>query len=252
MIRLKNMEQIEGLRRCGKLLAQMFEEIKPLVVPGATTGELDKWARSWLKKQGAVPILLGFEDKGSVYPAALCISINEEVIHGIPGKRLIREGDLVSIDTEIALNGLITDKTITFEAGRVDKEKAELNRVTRDCLWAGIAAAQSGQRIHQIARAVQGLAKEHHYGIVENYCGHGVGFEVHEDPSVPNIPRGPNPRLINGIVLAIEPMITSGPSGLVEELDDDWTVVTCDGRPASHWENTVAIVNGKTEVLTEL
>jgi methionyl aminopeptidase len=252
MIRLKNEQQIDGIRRCGHLLAQMFKDMEGQVKAGVTTGEIDRWAQGWLKKKGAKPVLIGFGDRSNPFPAALCISVNNEVIHGIPGKRVLREGDLVSVDTEIGYGGFIADKTVSFEIGKVSKEVADLNRVTRECLERGIAAAKAGQRIHQIARAVQGWAKENGYGVVEEYCGHGVGFEVHEDPSVPNVPRGANPRLMNGMVIAIEPMITGGRSGDIDELDDGWTVVTSDGKDACHWENTVAVFSDHTEILTEL
>jgi methionyl aminopeptidase len=233
------------------MLAEMFREITPLVQPGIETLELDRWAQDWTKKRGGKPACLGVGDRDNPFPAMLCISINDEVIHGIPSHRKVKDGDLVSIDTCIDLGGYISDKSITFEAGNVSPDKKKLNSVTRDCLAAGIAAAKSGVRIHQIARAVQGLARENGYGVVEDYCGHGVGFDMHEDPSVPNVPRGANPRLMQGMVIAIEPMINMGGPD-VDLADDGWTVLTSDGKPSAHWENTVAIFSDHTEVLTEL
>ncbi|MDR3276618.1 MAG: type I methionyl aminopeptidase [Treponema sp.] len=249
MIRLKNAKQIEGIRESCKLLAAMFGEIRPLVVPGVETRELDIWARDWIRKAGGRPAILGYGDRSNPFPGALCISLNEEVIHGIPSRRKIAAGDLVSIDSGIDLAGFISDKSETFEAGRVSEAAAALNTATRECLYKGIAAVQPGARLHQIARAVQSHAVSRGYGVVEHYCGHGVGFDVHEDPQVPNVPQGPNPRMMNGLVIAIEPMINLG-TGDVELLEDGWTVVTADRRLSAHWEHTVAVFRDHAEILT--
>ncbi|MDR0909867.1 MAG: type I methionyl aminopeptidase [Spirochaetaceae bacterium] len=249
MIRLKNEKQIDGIRQSCKALAQMYREMEPLVQVGTETIELDRWAQAWIKKIGGTPAFMGYGDKDNPFPGALCISVNEEVIHGIPSRRKIKEGDLVSIDSGINLGGYISDKSMTFEAGKVSPEAAKLNAVTKECLARGIAAAVAGQRLLQIARAVQGYAKEFGYGIVSSYCGHGVGLDVHEDPQVPNTPKGPNPKMMRGMVLAIEPMINLG-TGDVDLLDDGWTVITADRKLSAHWENTVAIFADHTEVLT--
>ncbi|MDR2182434.1 MAG: type I methionyl aminopeptidase [Treponema sp.] len=250
MIRLKNEQQIAGIRKSCKLLSAMFREIVPLVKPGVSTLDLDHWARRWIKAAGGKPAFLGYGDPGNPFPGALCISINEEVIHGIPSKRRIAEGDLVSLDSGIDLDGFISDQAVTVEAGRVGAAAHALNVATRECLAAGLRAAKAGERLLRISRAVEERAKQDGYGIVTRYCGHGVGFEIHEDPQVPNVPKGPNPRLNNGLVIAVEPMITAG-KGEVRLLDDGWTVVTSDGRLSAHWEHTLAVCGGAVEVLTE-
>ncbi|MDR2766711.1 MAG: type I methionyl aminopeptidase [Treponema sp.] len=250
MIRLKNEKQIDGIRKSCKLLSAMFREITPLVKPGVSTLDLDHWALRWIKAAGGKPAFLGYGDRDNPFPGALCISINEEVIHGIPSKRRIAEGDLVSLDSGINLNGFISDQAVTVEAGRVSAAAHALNAATRECLSAGLRAAKAGERLLRISRAVEERARQDGYGIVTRYCGHGVGFEVHEDPQVPNVPKGPNPRLNNGLVIAVEPMITAG-KGDVRLLDDGWTVVTSDGRLAAHWEHTLAVCGGAVEVLTE-
>ncbi|WP_010259677.1 type I methionyl aminopeptidase [Treponema primitia] len=250
MIRLKNEQQIAGIRTSCKLLSTMYTELLPLVKPGVETLEIDRWVRNWIKKAGGKPAFLGVGTKKNPYPAAICISINEEVIHGIPSKRKIAEGDLVSLDCGIDLDGFISDQAITVEAGKVSDAAHALNVTTRECLYKGIAAAKAGDRLLQIARAVQGHAVEHNYGVVQEFCGHGVGLALHEDPQVPNYPHGPNPRLSGGMVIAIEPMINLGTSD-VEILEDGWTVVTTDGKLSSHWEHTIAIFSDHTEILTE-
>ncbi|MDR1857927.1 MAG: type I methionyl aminopeptidase [Treponema sp.] len=252
MIRLKTEKQIESIRKSCKMLSAMYRELIPLVKPGVQTIEIDHWVRNWIKRSGGKPVFLGYRQpkNHAPYPAAICISINNEVIHGIPSKRKIQEGDLVGLDCGIELDGFVSDQAVSIEAGRVSSEVHDLNVTTRECLYRGIAAVKEGDRLLQIARAVEGHAKARGYGIVREYCGHGVGFSLHEDPQVPNYPHGPNPRMGNGMVFAIEPMINMGGAG-VEVLDDDWTVVTSDDSVSAHWEHTVAIVNGKTEILTE-
>jgi methionyl aminopeptidase len=250
MIRLKNEKQIAGIRTSCKLLSAMFTELTPLVVPGVETIELDKWVRDWIRKAGGKPAFYSYGSRKNPFPGAICISINNEVIHGIPARRKIANGDLVSLDCGIDLGGFFSDQAITVEAGKVSEAAHTLNSVTRECLYKGIAAAKAGDRLLQIARAVEGHALAHHYGVVTQFCGHGVGLAVHEDPQVPNTPHGPNPRMAGGFVLAIEPMINQG-TGDVEILEDGWTVVTADDKLSSHWEHTIAIFPDHTEVLTE-
>jgi methionyl aminopeptidase len=252
VIKLKTEKQIEGIRKSCKMLSAMYRELVPLVKPGIETIEIDKWVRNWIKHAGGTPVFLGYrQSKNHVpYPAAICISINDEVIHGIPSKRKIRDGDLVGLDCGIGLDGFISDQAISVEAGKAPKDVHDLNVCTRECLYRGIAAVKAGERLLQIARAVEGHAKERGYGVVRDYCGHGVGFSLHEDPQVPNYPHGPNPRMGNGMVFAIEPMISLG-SGGVEVLEDQWTVVTSDDTVCAHWEHTVAILNDNVEILTD-
>ena len=252
MIRLKNKSQIDGIRKSCKMLSAMYRELIPLVVPGIVTLDIDRWVRDWIKKAGGRPVFLGYGQKKNPYPAAICISINNEVIHGIPSRRVIRNGDLVSLDCGIELDGFVSDQAISLEMGKVLQEVHELNLTTRDCLYRGIAAVKSGDRLLQIARAVQGYAMSKGFGVVHEFCGHGVGFDLHEDPQVPNYPHGSNPRMCKGMVFAIEPMINMG-TGDVNVLEDGWTVVTADDKISAHWEHTVAILQetGDIEVLTD-
>lgn len=249
MIRLKNKDQIAGIRESCKMLSSMFKELSPLVVPGVETRDLDQWVQNWIKMAGGKPAFLHYGDDENPFPAALCVSINEEVIHGIPSKRKIASGDLVSLDCGINLSGHFSDMAITLEIGAVGDEARQLNRVTRECLDKAIEQAKYGNRILQIARAVYNHATSYGYGVVHQYCGHGVGFSPHEDPQVPNHPHGPNPRLMEGLVIAIEPMINLG-TAEVDVLDDGWTVVTEDRKISCHWEHTVAIFPDHTEILT--
>jgi len=228
----------------------MYRELIPHVKPGVQTIEIDRWVQNWIKKAGGKPIFLGYTIKKTPYPAAICISINDEVIHGIPSKRRILDGDLVSLDCGIDLGGFISDQAVSIEAGKVSDAVKKINKITNEALYSGITAAKAGDRLLQISRAVESYVKPHGYGIVREYCGHGVGLSLHEDPQVPNSPHGPNPKISNGMVIAIEPMINMGTSD-IEVLEDEWTVVTADSKVSAHWEHTIAIFNGKTEILTE-
>lgn len=248
MIRLKNSDEIEGIRKSCHLLADMFNEILPKVKAGLSTYDVDKMCKDFIIKNGGKPAWYQ-ED----FPGAICISINEEVIHGIPSKkRIIKDGDLVSIDVGINLNGYISDSTHSVLVGNVSSELKKLDEVTLECLEAGIKACKVGNRISDISNAVYEIAKKHNYGVVYDYCGHGVGIDVHEDPSIPNCPfTGRNPRIQAGMVLAIEPMINLGTDDVYVK-EDGWTVVTEDGLPSAHEEHTVAVFQDHTEVLTDL
>ena len=250
MIRLKTEKQIEGIRRSCRMLSAMYRELIPLVKPGVATIEIDGWVRNWIKRAGGRPVFLGYGKPKNPFPAAICISVNDEVIHGIPSKRKIREGDLVGLDCGIDLGGYISDQAVSVEAGRVSPEVHGLNVTTRECLYRGIAAIRDGHRLLVIAKAVEAHAKARGYGVVREYCGHGVGLELHEEPQVPNHPHGPNPRMRNGMVFAIEPMVNLGGPG-VGVAEDGWTVLTSDGKVSAHWEHTVAVVGGGVEILTE-
>ncbi len=246
MIRIKNQVQIQGIRKSCELLSELFAELGPAVVPGISTGELDALARKFIESRGGKPAFLGYYD----YPASLCISINEEVIHGIPGSRTVKPGDLVGIDCGIDLGGYFSDAAMSVAVPPVSPETERLSRVTRECLSLAIAAVRPGARIHDISRAVFEHAKAAGYGVVRQYCGHGVGLAVHEDPQVPNyVGGGPNPRLAPGMVLAIEPMINAGGDAVVD-LEDGWTVVTEDGSLSAHFEHTVLVTASGVEVLT--
>lgn len=248
MIHLKTEEQINGIRKACHLTADMFNELIPKIKAGMSTKDIDDLFTKFITGHGGTPAWW-HED----YPGAVCISVNDEVIHGLPSKKkIIKEGDLVSLDVGIDLGGFISDTTHSLLIGNVDPKVRELQKVTAECLKAGIEACKVGNRISDIANAVYEIATAHGYGVVSDYCGHGVGIEVHEDPSVPNCPfRGMNPRIKPGMVLAIEPMINMGKKD-VETLDDGWTVVTCDRKISCHEEHTVAVFEDHTEVLTAL
>lgn len=246
MIRLKNHSQIAGIKASCTLLSELFSILRPLIVPGASPLDLDRVAREFIVRSKGRPAFLGYEG----YPATLCISVNDAVIHGIPGKRLFQEGDIVGIDCGIELDGYFSDAAATWKAGTVTREAEKLLTVTRECLDKAIAAIVPGIRIHEIARAVFSHATANGFGVVRQYCGHGVGLEIHEDPQIPNyVSPGPNPRLMPGMTIAIEPMINSG-RGDVRVLDDDWTVVTMDGSLSAHFEHTVLVTPEGYEVLT--
>lgn len=248
MIRLKNDDEIAGIRKSCHLLADMFNEILPRVKVGISTKDIDKMCLEFMRKHGGKPAW--YREN---FPGAACVSINEEVIHGIPSaKKIVHDGDLVSIDVGIDLNGYISDSSHTVQVGNIRPEWKKLDDVTRECLAAGIAACRAGGRIKDIAIAVSGIAEPCGYGVVTDFCGHGVGLDVHEDPSIPNKPgRGANPRIKAGMVLAIEPMINLG-TGDVYVADDDWTVITADGLVSAHEEHTVAVFADHTEILTDL
>lgn len=248
MIRLKNLDEINGIRKSCHLLADMFNYVLPLVKAGLSTKDVDDLCKDFIMSHGGTPAWYQ-ED----FPGAACISINNEVIHGIPSKkRIVKDGDLVSIDVGINLNGFISDSTHSVLVGNVKPELRKLDEVTLECLAAGIEACRVGNRISDISNAVYSIAKKHNYGVVYDYCGHGVGLKVHEDPSVPNYPfRGANPRIKEGMVLAIEPMINLGTDD-VYVAEDGWTVLTDDGLASAHEEHTVAVFADHTEILTDL
>jgi len=250
VIRLKNEKQIESIRKSCRMLSAMYRELIPLVKPGVETIEIDKWVHNWIRRAGGKPTFLGVGPKKNPFPASICISINNEVIHGIPSRRKIVSGDLVSLDCGITLDGYVSDQAITLEAGKVSPDAHKLSVVTRECLYEGIRSARTGNRLLQISRAVYDHAVASGFGVVSQFCGHGVGFSLHEDPQVSNIPKGSNPRLSAGMVLAIEPMINAG-TGDVVTLNDGWTVVTTDKRLSAHWEHTIALFPDHTELLTE-
>jgi methionyl aminopeptidase len=228
------------------MLSELFVHLRPSVVPGVPLIELDRIAEEFIRKRGGRPAFLDYEG----FPATLCLSVNEVVIHGIPDKRKLVEGDIIGIDSGIDLDGYYSDAAITLPVGSVSPEARKLMAVTRECLDRAIAAVVPGSRIHDISRAVFSLATRNGYGVVRQYCGHGVGLDIHEDPQIPNyVSPGPNPRLIPGMTIAIEPMINAG-TAAVKVLDDDWTVVTMDGSLSAHYEHTVLVTQEGAEPLT--
>lgn len=247
MVKIKNPRQIARIKESCDILSLLLKELAPMAREGVTTWELDAFARDYIAKAGGKPAFLGYMG----YPAALCVSIDEEVIHGIPSKaRRLKRGDIVSLDCGIDLGGYFSDAAISVAVGRADFEAERLLKATKECLDAAVAQAAKGNRIHHIGKAVSAIAGEHGYGVVHQFCGHGVGFSQHEDPQVPNyVSPGPNPRIVPGMVLAIEPMITLG-TGDVRILQDGWTVVTLDSSRAAHFEHTVAVTESGPVALT--
>jgi len=246
MIRLKTRDEIQRIKEASLILIDTFDALKKIVSPGITTAELDKFACDFIIKRGGRPAFLGYMD----YTAGLCTSVNQEVIHGIPNQRPLQEGDILSLDCGVDLNGYISDAAVTLPLGKISREAQRLMTVTEECLYRAIDQVKPGNRVRHISEAVFGHAKEHGYGVVHQFCGHGVGFDLHEEPQIPNyVSSGPNPRLKNGMVIAIEPMINQG-TGDIVILDDGWTVETGDGLLSAHFEHTVAIVDDQAEILT--
>ena len=248
MIRLKNENDIKNIRESGRILAETFEELKKHIEPGITTLDIDKMAENYIKSRKAKAAFKGYMG----YPASICISVNEEIIHGIPGKKILKEGDIISLDLGIDLKGYISDSALTLPVGNISDKDKKLLKVTEECLYLAIDQAVAKNRISHISKAVFTHAKKYQYGVVRDFCGHGVGFSVHEEPQIPNyINSGPNPRLKKGMVLAIEPMINLG----VDEvyiLEDGWTVKTADNMNSAHFEHTVAVFDDHAEILTAL
>lgn len=256
MARIKTTEDIENLREGGKRLARVVKTVSEMVRPGLTTEELDQTAEKMIRDGGDVPAFLGYAPRGADrgFPGTMCISVNEEVVHGIPNEevRTLEEGDIVSLDCGLTHNGLITDHAVSVIAGAASEEDKKLLNVTRDALMAGIAAMKPGNHIGDISAAIEAVASKHPYGIVYELGGHGVGHKVHEEPYVPNLGEpGTGEELVPGMVLAIEPMLTHG-SPDVKLLKDGYTFVTRDGSHAAHFEHTVVVTENGPEIVTVL
>ena len=248
MIRIKSAREIQLMRRAGRITAAARQLAGKMVTPGVTTHEIDRAVHDFIVSQGAVPTFLGY----SGYPASLCISINDQVIHGIPNKHTrIQEGDVVSIDVGATKDGYVGDCAATFIAGRAkDPEAEKLVSVTRQSFFEGIKFARPGFRVSDIGSAVQQYVEANDFSVVRDYVGHGVGSQMHEEPEVPNFGRpGHGPRLVRGMVIAVEPMVNAG-DWPVRVLSDGWTVVTQDGSLSAHYENTILITDGEPEILT--
>lgn len=246
MITIKSAQDIERMKAAGKVVEDTLKLLESSVRVGITTAELDRIAEAFIRSQGAYPTFLNYNG----YPKAICISVNEQVVHGIPGKRKLRDGDIVSCDVGATLNGFVGDAARTFLVGDVAQETQDLVRVTRECFFEGLKFCRVGYRISDISKAIQKHAESHGYGVVRELVGHGVGRVLHEDPEVPNFysPRA-RQRLEAGMTIAIEPMINLG-TAKVWQLEDGWTVVSQDGKPSAHYENSVAITDGDPILLT--
>ena len=250
MITLKNETQIEGIRKSCHLLYETFEHLKEIVEPGISTWDIDKIAEEYITKNEGIPAFKGYGG----FPGSVCTSKNDRVIHGIPSKKdILEKGDVIGLDIGISLDGYISDSAYTFPVGEISLEDKQLLEVTEKALYVGIEACVVGNRIKDIGKAITQFVKPYGYGIVHQYCGHGVGLHVHEEPQIfNNYPAsGKNPRIKPGMVLAIEPMINRGISD-VYVLEDDWTVVTEDGKRSAHFEHTVAVYKDRTEILTKI
>ena len=246
MVVLKTSKELAKMKRAGSISAQALQVGGAAVRPGVTTGEIDRAVRSFIQSKGAIPSFLGYGG----FPGSACVSVNDEIIHGIPGGRVIQEGDIVSIDVGAIVDGYHGDNAATFAAGRVSDAAQKLMDATRESLLAAIAVAKPGARLGDIGYAVQSYVEALGYGVVCEYVGHGIGTEMHEEPEVPNYGRpGHGVRLVPGMVIAIEPMITEG-SPALHVLDNDWTVVTNDHKLAAHFEHTVAITESGPVILT--
>lgn len=256
MIKYKNKEQIKTIAIGGKMLVKIMDQIVKKVKPGITTGELNDYAEKLIESAGAEASFKNYKAAWAehVYPAALCISVNDEVVHGIPSpRRKLKTGDIVSLDCGLKYLGLYTDMARTVAVGEISAEAKKLIQVTQEALNAGIKKVKPGNKLSDIAKAVQAVAERNGYSVVRQLCGHGVGFSAHEDPQVPNYWPSYDTRdvtLETGMVIAIEPMVNAG-GWEIETLDDGWTIVTADESLSAHFEHTVAVVEGGYQILTK-
>lgn len=249
MIVLKSKNEIAIMREAGRIAAETLQAVGQIVKPGVTTAELDALAHSIITKQGAKPSFKGYHG----FPASICSSLNEQVVHGIPSRKVVlKEGDIISIDIGATYKGFVGDTATTFPVGQVSDNAKRLMQATQEALMAGIAAARGGNHLEDISGAVQDYAESRGYSVVRQYVGHGVGHQMHEDPQIPNYRQGKRgPLLKPGMTLAIEPMINEGVAE-TETLKDKWTVVTVDGKLSAHFEHSIVVTEGEPEILTLL
>jgi methionyl aminopeptidase len=246
MIKLKNASQFDRMRKAGRIVGETLALMRELAKPGVTTLELDRMAEEYIRAQGAIPAFKGYNG----FPATLCTSVNEQVVHGIPGLRCLESGDIISIDCGAVIDGYFGDAAVTLPIGEVNQDLQKLLRVTEESLMMGIAQAKIGNCLYDVSYAVQSHVEANGFSVVRDYVGHGIGRAMHEDPQIPNFGKpGRGPRLEIGMALAIEPMVNMG-TYEVQTLKDHWTVVTKDKRPSAHFEHTVAITENGLEILT--
>jgi len=247
LISIKSPREIEAMRKAGRITAQARALAASMIRPGVTTHEIDKAVRRFIESQGAKPSFLGYGG----FPGSACISVNEEVIHGIPGPRKLREGDIVSVDVGAVIGGFHGDCAGTYPCGTVSDEAMRLIRVTEQSFWEGMKFARKGCRVSDIGHAVQEYVEANGFSVVRDYVGHGVGSRLHEAPEIRNFgPAGHGPRLLPGMTLAVEPMVNAG-DWQVKVLADKWTVVSADGSLTAHYENSILITDGDPEILTD-
>jgi methionyl aminopeptidase len=248
VITIKSDEEIKIMREAGRVVGQTLQILKDAVKPGLVVKELDKLVRKEYAKRGVVPTFLGYAEPP--YPATVCVSVNDELVHGIPGNRVIQEGDIVSIDLGATYKGFVGDSALTFGVGEITDEAQRLIEVTEESLWRGIRAARAGMRLGVVSNTIGEYIESQGYGVVREFVGHGVGREMHEEPQVPNFgPADRGPVLRKGMVLALEPMVTVG-DWHTKKHADGWTISTRDGSLCAHFEHTIAITDGEAEVLT--
>lgn len=247
MIIIKSEQEIDIMRESGKVTGQILRDLEDLIKPGVSTKEIDRFVETTIRKHGMVPTFKGYGG----FPASACVSINDEVVHGIPSKkRKLREGDIVSVDVGSTYRGYVSDAARTYGVGTISQEAQRLIDAARDSFFEGLKFCRTGYRLSDISHAIQEKVESEGFGVIRDFVGHGVGQKMHEEPQIPNYGKpGRGPRLAKGMVFAIEPMITEG-TYEVETLLDDWTVVTLDGKMAAHYENTVVITDGEPELLT--
>jgi methionyl aminopeptidase len=248
MIICKTPREIEIMREAGKIVALTHQELEKHIRPGITTKELDAIAEAVIRKHGAIPSFKGYNG----FPGSICASVNEELVHGIPGDRVLKEGDIISIDVGAQYNGYHADSAWTYPVGEIAEETKKLLEVTEKSLYIGLEEAKPGARLSNISHAIQTYVESHHFSIVREYVGHGIGQDLHEDPQIPHYgPPNKGPLLKPGMTLCIEPMVNAG-SRYVKTLADNWTVVTVDGKMCAHFEHTIAITENGYEILTTL
>lgn len=246
MITIKSEKEIEYMREAGKLVTLTHEYLMPFIKPGITTRKLDKLAEEFIVSHGGIPSCKGYQG----FPCSLCVSVNDEVVHGIPSNRKLKDGDVVTIDMVIGYHGYQGDAAWTYAVGNISSEKKYLMEHTKKSLYEGLKQVKPGNRIGDISNAVEVYATKHNLGIVKELVGHGIGTNMHEEPDVPNYgKKGTGPKLKEGMTICIEPMLTLGSSD-IGVLDDDWTIVTLDGSPAAHYEHTVLVTKDGYEILT--
>jgi methionyl aminopeptidase len=246
MIKYKSKEEIEIMREAAQIVSRTLGKIAEMIAPGVKPIELDQMAEEYIRSQNAIPGFKGLYD----FPNTLCVSINEQVVHGYPTDQPIQDGDIVSVDCGAIFEGYYGDHAYTFPVGNVSDEVMKLLKVTQECLTIGIEQAREGNRIGDIGFFIQQHAEKHGYGVVRELVGHGIGQTMHEDPQVPNYGRrGRGKKIKSGLTIAIEPMINMG-TERVKYLDDNWTIVTADGKPSAHFEHDIAVVDGKPEILS--
>ena len=249
MIILKTPAEIEIIARASRLVAETLDALKREVRPGVSTEELDRLAEAFIRERGGIPAFKGYRN----YPKTLCASVNDQVVHGIPSKRVLKDGDIIGLDLGAIIEGFYGDSAVTVAVGNIDPRVAELLRVTEKALYAGIAQAVVGNRLSDISHAIQQIAEAAGFSVVTDFVGHGIGRQLHEEPQVPNYGKpGQGPRLQAGMVLALEPMVNMGESA-VKVLEDHWTAVTRDGSLSAHFEHTIAIqASGPPRILSKL